>query len=107
MQRHLAAIEAHATRTRHRIEQERRRANEDLVAGRIDTQVALYDDRIRRTEATLAHVVQAGRDQSLQRLYRARIGNLQQKREDIVRKLEDGRALALTLHPVAVAVMSA
>lgn len=100
---HLDAIETHAGRTRLRIEQDRRRANEDLVAARIDTQWAVYDGRIRKTEATLGQVS----DRNLKRLYQGRIVNLRHKQEDIVRKLEDGRGLALTLHPVAVAVITA
>lgn len=81
-------------------------ANDHLVDRRIETQVAIYGGRIERATATLEQVVRNRRDQNLQRLHRGRIHNLEHKREEAVEKLERGRGLAVTLQPVAVAVMS-
>jgi hypothetical protein len=102
----LDVIDDHVLTVQLRTEKDRRRANEDLVARRIDTQAAIYDDRIRRAETTLDQVTRDGRDRNLQRLHRGRINNLSQKKREVVTKLEQGRELALTLQPVAVAVMS-
>ncbi len=103
---YLDLVDDHVLAVQLRTETERRRANEDLVARRIDTQVAIYNDRVSRAEETLDKVTREGKDQTLQRLYRGRINNLTQKRTEVVAKLEQGRGLALTLQPVAVAVMS-
>jgi superfamily II DNA or RNA helicase len=102
---YLGIVDDHVVDVQLQSERERRRANADLVERRIDTQVAIYDDRVSRTEETLAKVIRERRDVTLQRLHRGRINNLRQKQMDVVAKLEEGRELALTLQPVAVAVM--
>jgi hypothetical protein len=99
---YLDIVDDHVLAVQLQTEKDRRRTNEDLIARRIDTQVAIYQDRVRRAQTTLSKAV----DQNLQRLHRGRINNLNQKRVEIVAKLEHGRALALTVAPVAVAVMS-
>ncbi|MEA2826788.1 MAG: hypothetical protein QOG43_1227 [Actinomycetota bacterium] len=99
-------VDDHVLAVQLQTEMERRRTNEDLVARRIDTQVAIFQDRVRRAETTLGRVTEKRMDQNLQRLHKGRINNLNQKRVEIVAKLEHGRALALTVAPVAVAVMS-
>jgi hypothetical protein len=77
-----------------------------MVDRRIATQSASYEDKIRRAEVTLAQVIREGRSASLQRLHRGRINNLSQHRTELIAKLEEGRQLAVTLQPVAVAVMA-
>ena len=103
---YLDLVDEHVLAVQLRTESERRRANEDLVARRIDTQAAIYNDRVSSAEETLDKVTREGKDQTLQRLYRGRINNLNQKRTEVVAKLEQGRDLDLKFQPVAVAVMS-
>jgi hypothetical protein len=103
---YLQAAERHALELQQRTEDERRRENEGMVDRRIATQSASYEDKIRRAEVTLAQVTREGRNASLQRLHRGRINNLSQHRTELIAKLEEGRQLAVTLQPVAVAVMA-
>ncbi len=106
MMPYLEAIERHAHHLQCRTEDERRRENEGMVDRRIATQTASYEGKISRAEATLAQVVRERRSASLQRLHRGRINNLSLRRDELIAKLEEGRQLAVTLHPVAVAVVS-
>jgi len=103
---YLDVVDDHVLSVQLRTEGERRRANEDLVARRIDTQVAIYEGRVRRAQETLDQVTRAGRDQNLRRLHKGRINNLNLRRVETVATLEQGRDLALTLQPIAVAVIS-
>lgn len=103
---YLQAAERHALELQQRTEDERRRENEGMVDRRIATQSASYEDKIRRAEDTLAQVTREGLSASLQRLHRGRINNLSQHRTELIAKLEEGRQLAVTLQPVAVAVMA-
>jgi hypothetical protein len=60
-----------------------------------------------RAEATLAKVERERRSLSLQRLHRGHIQNLRQRAIEAADSASARRELALTIHPVAAAVVHA
>lgn len=102
---HLRTIEDYAVRLQLQTEAERRRANEVLVDARIAAQRASFEHKINRAESTLAKVERERRSQSLQRLHRGHIQNLHQRAREAADSASSRRELALTIHPVAAAVV--
>ena len=102
---HWESIEKHVLRLQRETEAERRRANEAVVDARLAAQRASYEHKIRRVEATLATVQRDGRGASVQRLHRGHIQNLEQRSLEATEVAESRRGLALTIQPVAAAVV--
>jgi hypothetical protein len=86
-------------------EAERRQRNEALVTSRQDALAASFQLKIARAEQILAEVRLRGRERSIQRIYEGRIRNLGQAQGEAVEALEERRALAMTVKPIALAVV--
>lgn len=102
---YLDTIDDEAERNRYDIEAQKSRANEALVDARIASQLASYESKIRKAKETLKLVETDRRSTSIQRLHRGRIHNLEQKIQEVVEEAESKREFALTLEPVAAAVV--
>ena len=99
----LAAAREHTERRRFSLERERATANAALVDARIATQHGALTVKIQQAGETLARV--SGRDARLTRMYEGRIRNLREKRSQVAHELGQRRALAVSVRPVALALV--
>ena len=101
----LDLIQQHAVRLQMDVEADRRRSNAALVESRAATQRASFERKIARARQTL-DLVRAERKggAALERMHASRVANLELRLAELIGELELGRDLAVTLHPVAVAV---
>jgi hypothetical protein len=85
---------------------QKRAENDALVDAQLATRGAGLRHQIRRAEGVLEQLVREGRGESVQRLRRGQIRNLQQRLADLPGELERRRELAMTSQPVALAVVT-
>lgn len=102
IQRHHAVeLERAMEDSREEIEIRYRSLNDAMIEGRRLTLQRTYASKIQRAESTLAAVRRDGRAESIQRLHRGRIANLQNTLGIELDRLEEARAFAVTWRPIA------
>ena len=99
----LSAAQRRAEGERFAWERERSLSNASLVEARIASQTAAIEIKLEQAEQTLRTV--AGKDDRIVRLNESRVRNLSVRRQEVREELASKRSLAVTLRPVAVAVV--
>jgi len=99
-------IDAAEAAMRGELRAQRSAENEALVDAQVATKSLGYELKIRRARDTLKGLVRDGRDESIQRMYRGRIANLEVARDVAIAKLDEGRNLSVTSRAVALTVVS-
>lgn len=89
-----------------RRQEQKRRENDALVDSQLATRSAGLRHQIRRAEGVLEQLIRDRRAESVQRLRRGQIRNLEQRLAELPGELERRRELAITSQPVALAVVT-
>jgi hypothetical protein len=99
----VAVAQERAEQLRFTWERERSASNAALVEARVASQASALEVKVQQAQRTLELV--AGKDPRLTRMYESRVRNLIERRHSIETELRSKRSLAVTLRPVAVAVV--
>ena len=99
----LSEAQRRAEAQRFAWERERSTANAALVEARVASQTAAIDIKLGQARQTLRTV--AGKDERIVRLNESRVRNLSGRRHEVQDELASKRSLAVTLRPVAVALV--
>lgn len=104
-QEHVDALNRMMVDRRDRIEIDRSRSNDARIEAQRMTLDRTYRYKIERARSTLDKVSTAGRSESIERLWRGRITNLEARRDADLAALEEKRALTVSWEPVGIATV--
>jgi hypothetical protein len=102
---HVEVLERAVEALRDDVEARYQSLNDALVDGRRLTLERTMQSKIRRAQATLSSLQRNERSESIQRLHRGRIANLENKLAIDLERLDEARAFSVTWSPAAIVVV--